>query len=111
LPFSFGSSLLPAVVVYMIVAGQRSKKWKSLYFVLNASEQQLYYFDNQKVNTPDSSSTAGLGCDQYCLSPDKCVVTKWTVVNVYMCKFLKDCLPGSVWVSLIIVIGNTLDPH
>jgi len=31
------------------VAGQRNKKWKSLYFVLNASEQQLYYFDNQKV--------------------------------------------------------------
>jgi len=33
----------------MIVSGQRTKKWKSLYFVLNASEQQLYYFDNQKV--------------------------------------------------------------
>ena len=32
-----------------VFAGQRNKKWKSLYFVLNASEQQLYYFDNQKV--------------------------------------------------------------
>jgi len=39
-----------AYSVCFVIAGQRNKKWKSLYFVLNASEQQLYYFDNQKVS-------------------------------------------------------------
>jgi len=41
--------------LYVLIVGQRTKKWKSLYFVLNASEQQLYYFDNQKVTGTQSS--------------------------------------------------------
>lgn len=31
---------------------QRTKKWKYMYFVLNGTEQQLYYFDNQKRSKP-----------------------------------------------------------
>jgi len=31
---------------------QRTKKWKYMYFVLNGTEQQLYYFDNEKRSKP-----------------------------------------------------------
>lgn len=27
----------------------RSKRWKQMYFVLNGTEQMLYFFDNEKV--------------------------------------------------------------
>jgi Ras GTPase-activating protein 1 len=37
---------------YLNKKSQRTKKWKSLYFVLNGTEQQLYYFDNQKRSKP-----------------------------------------------------------
>ncbi len=35
--------------MYCFVPGQRTKKWKYMFFVLNGTEQQLYYFENQKV--------------------------------------------------------------
>ncbi|ELT91839.1 hypothetical protein CAPTEDRAFT_152841, partial [Capitella teleta] len=31
---------------------QKTKKWKYMYFVLNGTEQQLYYFENQKRSKP-----------------------------------------------------------
>ena len=34
---------------YLNKKSQRTKKWKYMYFVLNGTEQQLYYFENQKV--------------------------------------------------------------
>lgn len=37
---------------YLNKKSQRTKKWKYMYFVLNGTEQQLYYFDNQKRSKP-----------------------------------------------------------
>ena len=37
------------IVNIVKLTGQKTKKWKSMYFVLNDTEQQLYYFENQKV--------------------------------------------------------------
>ena len=33
--------------------GQRNKKWKNLFFVLNGAEAELYYFENLKVSITD----------------------------------------------------------
>ena len=30
--------------------GQKHKKWKTYFFVLNSTEQHLYYFDNDAVS-------------------------------------------------------------
>lgn len=30
-------------------AGQKHKKWKVYFFILNSTKQHLYYFDNEKV--------------------------------------------------------------
>ena len=38
------------MLIVVSFSGQRTKKWKYMYFVLNGTEQQLYYFENQKVS-------------------------------------------------------------
>ncbi|XP_078672261.1 ras GTPase-activating protein 1-like isoform X3 [Branchiostoma floridae x Branchiostoma belcheri] len=37
---------------YLSKKGHRSKKWKNLFFILNGTEQHVYYFENEKRTKP-----------------------------------------------------------
>ena len=45
----------------LVISGQRTKKWKYMFFVLNGTEQQLYYFENQKVKVHNEYVCIGDG--------------------------------------------------
>lgn len=39
-----------SMFTFFLSTGVGNKKWKNLYFVLNAKELQLYFFDNPRVS-------------------------------------------------------------
>lgn len=38
--------------IKLIFLGQKSKKWKNYYFVLDSNEQHLYYYENDRRTRP-----------------------------------------------------------
>ena len=38
-----------ALSVEMFISGTKTKKWKPFYFILNGSNRELCYFQNEKV--------------------------------------------------------------
>ena len=47
--FFLGFDYLESKNTTIVLTGQRSKRWKYMYFVLNAAESHLLYFENSKV--------------------------------------------------------------